>query len=170
MEDNQQGVGPSFRRLKTRIQDTLKRYKPAIPLVLVALLSFTGILLNRRAITERIILNAEDVEDIAAMTMATATAPPAVSAQIYQAILPSVVIVQAQYDVETEPRRLLGGGVIVNEDGLILTSLHVVAEAIEVLYQGSLDDHYEQLAPAGGALVDAVAKHCDRSLLASRRA
>jgi S1-C subfamily serine protease len=132
MADNQQDAGPFFRRLRDRIRDLLIRYKPVIPLVLLGLVSFTGILLNRKALTERIILSTKDVEDIAAMTMATATPPPAVSAQIYQSILPSVVIVQTSRIAESEPSGLLGGGVIISEDALILTSLHVVADATEI--------------------------------------
>jgi S1-C subfamily serine protease len=132
MADTQNEASPFFRRLRDRIRDLFIRYKPFIPLILVGVISFAGIMINRLTITDQVILSAKDVEEIAAITMATATPPPAVSAQIYQTILPSVVIVQTSRDVESEPSRLLGGGVIISEDALILTSLHVVADATEI--------------------------------------
>lgn len=69
--------------------------------------------------------------------MASATPPPAYSAQVYQIILPSLVYIQAQDDnVDGEDSYSVGSGVIINEAGAILTSHHIVADAtaIEVIF------------------------------------
>lgn len=129
MSDNSQAAGPSVGRIRERAQAFIQRFKRIAPLLIVALISFGGVILNRMELSRRVVLTAEEVGEIAAVTMATATAPPAISAQVYESILPSVVIVQTENAVEGGPGFTLGGGVIINEDGLILTSLHVVVDA-----------------------------------------
>jgi S1-C subfamily serine protease len=69
--------------------------------------------------------------------MASVTPPPPYSTQVYQIILPSLVVVQsrgqpAPYDEGVG----VGTGVVINENGDILTALHVVedASAIEVAF------------------------------------
>jgi S1-C subfamily serine protease len=69
--------------------------------------------------------------------MASATVPAAYSAQVYQIILPSLVFIQTEGVNEEEEEGFgVGSGVIINEAGAILTSLHVVADAtaITVIY------------------------------------
>jgi S1-C subfamily serine protease len=52
---------------------------------------------------------------------------------VYQAIQPSLVLIQTEHDDENgEEERSLGTGVIVNDLGEILTSLHVVAGASKI--------------------------------------
>lgn len=65
------------------------------------------------------------------MAQATPLPPPGINA--YRAVLPALVVVQAQ---KSDEQTDLGSGVIVNQDGAILTSLHVVqgARAIEVIF------------------------------------
>ena len=71
-------------------------------------------------------------------TMLTATPPPAYSAQVYQTILPSLVYIQTvRADSNPEEDGFgVGSGVVINEEGGILTSLHVVADAelIEIIF------------------------------------
>ena len=87
-----------------------------------------------------------DIEQSIAEAMASATPPPALSAQVYEIVRPSLVLietnvligdglVQARPD-ETAGSSLhfvqddgMGSGIIVNDGGDILTSLHVVATA-----------------------------------------
>lgn len=73
--------------------------------------------------------------------LAEATPPPAFSAEVYQQILPSLVFIQVEGestddDGTTETVGKLGSGVVINDAGDILTSLHVVetATAIEVAF------------------------------------
>lgn len=82
-------------------------------------------------------LTASDVEEIVAQTMASATPPPAVSAEVYQAILPSLVLIKSEHDLEDGDESVgVGTGVIINFNGEILTAFHVVegASTIEVQF------------------------------------
>lgn len=75
-----------------------------------------------------------DILEVVANALASATPPPAFSAHVYQAIQPSLVLIQTQgTEIDDTERRSLGSGVIINQQGDILTSLHVVQGADEIL-------------------------------------
>lgn len=79
----------------------------------------------------------KEIDDSIVAAMASATPPPAYSAQVYQVILPSLVFIQTEGVSEDDEEGFgVGSGVIINEAGAILTSLHVVADAtaIEVIF------------------------------------
>jgi S1-C subfamily serine protease len=99
------------------------------------------------------LLTQRDVENTIVQAMASATPPPAWSAQVYQVIQPSLVLVETQISsgpggsVKYEPDlnddgfyfvqddqdgEATGAGVIVNDNGDILTSLHVVSTAVDL--------------------------------------
>lgn len=79
-------------------------------------------------------LTTKEVNESVAMAMASATPPPAFSSQVYQAILPSLVLIQTEGpDVEGQSEHSLGSGVVINDSGAILTSLHVVDGADKIL-------------------------------------
>jgi S1-C subfamily serine protease len=130
MTDTQVNLSSTVAGARTRIEEFLSRYKGAVTLVMIGVVSLVGVLLNSLGPGEPATLTERDVRSIAIELMASATPRPAISAQIYEAILPSLVMVQATHQEENEFE--LGGGVIINEDGLILTSLHLVAEATEI--------------------------------------
>jgi S1-C subfamily serine protease len=74
-----------------------------------------------------------DVQEVVANALASATPPPAFSTMVYQAIQPSMVLIQTQgADIDETERRSLGSGVVINLRGDILTSLHVVQGADEI--------------------------------------
>ncbi|HET7077535.1 MAG TPA: trypsin-like peptidase domain-containing protein [Chloroflexia bacterium] len=78
-------------------------------------------------------LTQHDVTDSIAAAMASATPAPAFSEGVYQVIQPSLVLIQAQLPgKDGQPEQDLGSGVIVNDQGDILTSLHVVTQATEI--------------------------------------
>lgn len=58
-----------------------------------------------------------------------AAAAPARSAQVYQTILPSMVVVQTEREGDPAHENGLGSGVVVNAQGAILTARHVIAGA-----------------------------------------
>lgn len=65
--------------------------------------------------------------------MASATAPPAISARVYQAVQPSLVQIETKIltpDGKEEGGR--GAGVIIDENAQVLSSLHVVQNAFEI--------------------------------------
>jgi S1-C subfamily serine protease len=71
-------------------------------------------------------LSTTEVNEAIANAMASATPRPAYSAEVYQIIQPSLVLIQTQ---RTDGEKNLGTGVIVDAAGDILTSLHVVNNA-----------------------------------------
>lgn len=74
-----------------------------------------------------------EVHDTVAQVLASATPVRAFSARVYQAIRPSLVLVQTQAPATNgEVAHGLGSGVVIDDRGDILTSLHVVANATEI--------------------------------------
>lgn len=81
-------------------------------------------------------LTANEIDEVVAQAMASATPPAAFSARVYQAILPSLVLIQTHVEGADEEESGLGSGVVVNANSDILTALHVVngAESINVTF------------------------------------
>lgn len=78
-------------------------------------------------------LSNKELNDRIFQAMASATPPPALSARIYQAVQPSLVQIETKIlspDGKEEGGR--GAGVIIDEDAQVLSSLHVVQNAIEI--------------------------------------
>jgi S1-C subfamily serine protease len=78
-------------------------------------------------------LTLKDVNESVAQALASATPAPAVSEYVYAAVQPSLVLIET----EGEPGLGaagggLGTGVVVDDKGDILTSLHVVADAVGI--------------------------------------
>jgi S1-C subfamily serine protease len=79
-------------------------------------------------------LSTDEVNDTIASAMASATPAPAYSAMVYQAIQPSLILIQTQYTVEEgDDSGGLGTGVVIDAAGDILTSLHVVDGATQII-------------------------------------
>ncbi len=86
-----------------------------------------------------------EVHRAIANALASATPRPAFSADVYQIILPSLVAVEAEgLNANDDQDDSLGSGVLFNDSGQILTSLHVVegAAVIRVVF----NDGSESLA------------------------
>lgn len=78
-------------------------------------------------------LTTPDVATTVASVIASATAPPAYSAQVYQLIQPSVVLIQTKsVGPDGKTGDGLGTGVIVNASGAVLTALHVISGATDI--------------------------------------
>ena len=123
--------------LKRRVHDLFTRARAAVPFaagVLAALLAFLLYSVLAPASPQ---LTTREVNDSIAQALASATPPPAFSARVYQVIRPSLVFIQTQTSGEDgEAEHGVGSGVVINDSGAILTSLHVVenASAIQVTY------------------------------------
>jgi len=79
------------------------------------------------------LLTTKEVSDTVAQALASVTPQPAFSEGVYQVIQPSLVLVQTDAPgVDGKVKHGLGSGVIVNDQGDILTSLHVVTDANEI--------------------------------------
>lgn len=109
----------------------LKRILPfgsGVLACLAALLVYNTFLSGPQALT------VEDVNEKVAQALASATPPPAYSAQVYQVIQPSLVLIEVQgHNSADEEENGLGSGVVVSDQGDILTSLHVVSDAEQIL-------------------------------------
>jgi S1-C subfamily serine protease len=78
-------------------------------------------------------LNERDVKDTINSVLASATPPPAYSEQVYRVIQPSLVLIITKgTDEHGKDNSGLGSGVIIDDAGDILTSLHVVAGATSI--------------------------------------
>jgi S1-C subfamily serine protease len=94
---------------------------------LVALLLFNALVPTPAPLTPR------EVRDTVATAMLAATPAPARASQVYQAVLPSLVYIQTRRDDSGGVGvSSVGGGVVVSENGAILTSLHVVDGALAI--------------------------------------
>jgi S1-C subfamily serine protease len=94
---------------------------------------FLGVLLYRTIYPAPIPPTPTEIDEIVQQVLASATPPAAYSARVYQAIYPSLVLIQTQSeDPDDEDGRGLGSGVVINDAGDILTALHVVTDAVEI--------------------------------------
>ncbi len=99
--------------------------------------AFLGLLLFNTFFPGKPPLNRNDVSDTVNSILASATPAPAYSEKVYQIIRPSLVLIEAQTPgMDGKVEDDLGSGVIINDNGDILTSLHVVAgaSAIQVTF------------------------------------
>lgn len=90
---------------------------------LVAMLLYAAFFPAHHALTE------QEISAKVAQALASATPPPSFSERVYQVIQPSIVLVQTRSSADEG----LGGGVVITDQGQILTSLHVVDNATDIL-------------------------------------
>jgi S1-C subfamily serine protease len=122
----------SRERFKQRISAWGKRLRGFLPFlsgVLAALLA----LFIYNALTPDAQLTRAEVNDVVANAMASATPRPPDSIGVYQAIQPSLVLIETERQGENgESDFGLGSGTVINQNGDILTSLHVVDKAQKI--------------------------------------
>ena len=73
-----------------------------------------------------------DVEAAVEEVLESQTPAPDISAQVYQVILPSLVIVQTDKVGNDEEGFGIGSGVVVNDDAQVLTAYHIVEGSSEI--------------------------------------
>jgi S1-C subfamily serine protease len=131
MEDTPDDVTPAraevWRRRWLRLR---RRARRALPFAAGVLAMLLALMVYARLFPEPLPLTQAQVNDTVAQAMASATAPPSNASLVYQAILPSFVLIQTdQAAIDGESLHGLGSGVVIDAGGSILTSLHVVADA-----------------------------------------
>lgn len=127
-----------WRQVRKLLRSALP-FASGVAAALLALLIFNSLNPPPPPLTQR------EVDETIAHAMASATPPPPFSALVYQVIQPSLVIIQTTppstddgfaSNIRTNFRTLaddeVATGVIINDQGDILTSLHVVASAPEI--------------------------------------
>lgn len=118
--------------IKKRVSRWGKRLRGLLPFlsgVLAALLA----LFIYNALTPDAQLTRNEVSDVVASAMASATPRPPDSVRVYQVIQPSLVLIETERNGENGEIDLgLGSGTVINQNGDILTSLHVVDKATRI--------------------------------------
>ncbi len=113
-----------------RLRAGVRRTTPFAAGVLAALVA---LLLYNALVPGPHQLTINEVNNTVAQAMASATPPPAFSARVYQAIRPSLILIQTKSSTEDgKEEDGLGSGVIVDDAGDILTALHVVDGASDI--------------------------------------
>ncbi len=118
---------------KNRLGRITKGVRKALPFATGVVAAFCAILLYNVIFPAPRPMTTEDVNTVVSQVLASATPPPAFSVGVYQKIMPSLVLVQTKStgsDGKIEDG--LGSGVIIDDSGDILTSLHVVAGATDI--------------------------------------
>ncbi len=114
------------------------RAKPLLPFALGVVAALLGLLLYNAINPPAEPLTPKQVSTVVAQAMASATPPPAYSAQVYRVIQPSLVLIQTGGKVDkgkgggAADSHGLGSGVVISDQGQILTALHVVEGATEI--------------------------------------
>jgi S1-C subfamily serine protease len=118
---------------RRRLRGVLRRVRRTVPFASGVLASFAALLVYSIVVPGPHQLTAQEVNDTVAQAMASATPPPAFSTRVYQAIQPSLVLIQTQMPGPNgEAGHGLGSGVVIDDRGDILTARHVVANAVEI--------------------------------------
>jgi S1-C subfamily serine protease len=112
-------------------RDIRARSRRALPFAAGILAAFIAILVYGLLSPPRPPLTTRDVKEAIASALASQTPGPPRSELVYEAVRPSIVLIQTDLAgsgaSETSPNSGLGTGVVVNDAGAVLTALHVVA-------------------------------------------
>lgn len=132
-EDLNKDTSSDIGRLPAHLQFLRRWTRRLALLALIALAALLGVVLYSALFPAPIPPSMEEIDESIIQAMASATPPPAYSAQVYQAILPSLVFIKTQSESTDEEEGVgVGSGVVINDQGDILTALHVVADAAEI--------------------------------------
>jgi S1-C subfamily serine protease len=116
-----------------RLQRFRARVRRAVPFVSGVLAALVALLLYNALAPAPQPLTAREVNETVAQALASATPPPSYSARVYQVIRPSLILIQTESPGENDKiKHGLGSGVVINDDGGILTALHVVTNATTI--------------------------------------
>ena len=120
-------------RWRGRVQRLRAGTRRAIPFASGILAALVGLLIYNILFPGPRQLTTNEVNEAVAQALASATPPSAFSARVYQMIQPSLVFIQVKVPEENgETKNALGSGVVIDERGDILTSLHVVEDAAKI--------------------------------------
>jgi S1-C subfamily serine protease len=132
---------------RTRLSNLRARARAGLPFALGIIAAFLAIAIYSALFPAPPPLTAREVSDTVAQTLASATPAPARSALVFQFIQPSLVLIQVA-GVGEDDEGGLGTGVVINDRGDILTSLHVVdgASAITVTFADGTESPAQVIA------------------------
>ena len=121
------------KRWQARLQRLRAQLRAAIPVASGIAAALAALLLYNALFPPAAPLTQRQVNETVAQAMASATPAPPFSSLVYQAIYPSLVLIQTEGPgSEDSSGHGLGSGVVINDNGDILTSLHVVENAAQI--------------------------------------
>jgi S1-C subfamily serine protease len=126
--DDQAHLGSTIWRQRiARLRAHLRSFALAsVGIALVALFVFS-------ALNPQPHLTQRDIDAAVARALASATPPPPAAVQVYEIIQPSLVRITTRFlNDKGETERGRGTGIVLDESGTILTSLHVVQSVLEI--------------------------------------
>lgn len=130
MSEPSLSMSDKLRSQFARLRERVRKMFPFISGVFAALLAlflYNFLFPGTRPLTPN------EVSTVVSSAMASATPHPAYSTLVYQIIQPSLVLIETDSSSATgEDQSGLGSGVIIDNVGDILTSLHVVANASNI--------------------------------------
>jgi S1-C subfamily serine protease len=116
-----------------RIQTLWGFVRRLVPLFGLFLFTILGVFLYNVLFPAPVPPSPEEIDASINQALASATPSEAYAAQVYQTILPSLVLIQTRQGNEHAENGFgVGSGVVINDRGDILTAHHVVAEAEEI--------------------------------------
>src|SRR3954447_21998430 len=126
---------PLVERLRTRVRVMARnpRVAPIALFVSGVAAALLAILIYQALTPAPHLLTTQDVSETVAQAFASATPEPALSVAVYKAVQPSLVFIESETPGDDgNPAHGVGSGVIINDQGDILTSLHVVTQATSI--------------------------------------
>ena len=127
---------PSASRLdlwRRRLQRFRARARKAVPFLSGVAAALVALLIHNLLFPAARPLTPREVSTTVAQAMASATPAPAYSSLVYQVIQPSLVLIQTKMTgANGQAQQGVGSGVVIDDSGDILTSLHVVADATDI--------------------------------------
>jgi S1-C subfamily serine protease len=132
--------------LKHKSKAVLARLRPGVPFVSGMVAACLAFSLYSAVFVKPFQLTESDVDASIAEAMASATPQAAYSSIVYEIIRPSLMLIEVEREHEGEESDFgLGSGVIVDNFGNILTSLHVVqgASRIKVTFADGFESDAE---------------------------
>jgi S1-C subfamily serine protease len=130
MDNQPQSRSEYWRNQLQRIRQWIKRAAPFAAGVLAALFA---LLLYNILLPAPKPMSARDVKNSIVQVLASATPVPTFSSKVYQIIQPSLVLIETKTTHESAHDDFgLGSGVVIDEKGDILTSLHVVEDSTNI--------------------------------------
>jgi len=120
-------------RWRNRLQRLRTGIRATTPFVLGIFATLLALLLYHVLTPAPHQLTTQEVNDSVAHALASATPPPAFSALVYAQIQPSLVLIQTRETITNgQVENGIGSGVVIDDSGDILTSLHVVTNTLEI--------------------------------------
>ena len=124
---------PQQARSNRAIHTMWRAARSSLPFTLGVVAAFVAILLYRMLLPGTPPISQEQVDTSIAAAIASATPLPAYSQQVYQIIQPSLVLIQSSVPgTDGDTGNGVGSGVVINDQGDILTSLHVVTGSNDI--------------------------------------